>query len=130
MRHNPTGADIPEYFWSLVDKNGPVPDPATGSQIEVLALAWFGQGYGRFKAGGEIYRAGASLGRRLASPTRVPSRYRPAARTKFCVRHLSTRTRSEIMASVSRRSAGVVKVLNFDGLPMIQILRKGFDLPS
>src|ERR1700691_4633054 len=30
VRHDPTGADIRKYFWSLVDKNGPLPDPATG----------------------------------------------------------------------------------------------------
>jgi hypothetical protein len=59
VRHNPTEADIRKYFWSLVDKNGPVPDPATG--VKSKCWLWLGsvtdQGYGRFKAGGEMYMA-------------------------------------------------------------------------
>jgi hypothetical protein len=38
VRHNPTETDIREYFWPLVDKNGPLPDPATGSSTKDLAL--------------------------------------------------------------------------------------------
>ena len=30
VKHNPSEADIRDYFWSLVDKNGPLPDPTTG----------------------------------------------------------------------------------------------------
>jgi hypothetical protein len=52
VKHNPTNADIREYFWSLVDKNGPLPDRATG--VKSKCWLWLGsvtdQGYGRFKA--------------------------------------------------------------------------------
>jgi len=55
-KHNPTEADIREYFWSLVDKNGPLPDPATGvnqsagsalvqSTTKVMATSWLGGSY-------------------------------------------------------------------------------------
>jgi hypothetical protein len=59
VKHNPTEADISKYFWSLVDKNGPLPNPATG----VKSKCWLSlgsvtdQGYGRFKAGKKIYMA-------------------------------------------------------------------------
>jgi hypothetical protein len=42
VRHNPIEADVREFFWSLVDKNGPLARPNDRRQIEVLALAWFG----------------------------------------------------------------------------------------
>jgi hypothetical protein len=55
VKHKPTDADIRQYFWSLVDKNGPLPDPATG--VKSKCWLWLGsvtdQGYGRFKAGGK-----------------------------------------------------------------------------
>jgi hypothetical protein len=40
VKHDPTETDIREYFWSLVDKNGPLPRQNGRHQIEVLALAW------------------------------------------------------------------------------------------
>jgi hypothetical protein len=80
---NPTYADIREYFWSLVDKNGSLPDPATG--VRSKCWLWLGsvtdQCYGRFKAGGEIYMATRFSWKEMASPTPVPLRYRPAAQT-------------------------------------------------
>jgi len=105
VKHNPTDADIREYFWSLVDKNGPLPDPATG--IKSKCWLWLGsvtdQGYGRFKAGKKIYMATRygwrEKGRRDPGALTVSTR----CRNKLCVRHLYTRTRAEIMASVPRR---------------------------
>jgi hypothetical protein len=107
VKHNPTETEIWEYFWSLVDKNGPLPDPATG--VRSKCWLWLGsvtdQGYGRFKAGNKIHMA-----RRYA--WREQGRRDPGALTistrcsnKLCVRHLYTRTRAEIMASVTRRCA-------------------------
>src|ERR1700689_5489924 len=40
VRHNPIEADIREYFWLLVDKNGPLPDPATG--LKSKCRLWLG----------------------------------------------------------------------------------------
>jgi hypothetical protein len=57
VKHDPIETDIREYFWSLVDKNGSLPDPATG--VKSKCWLWLGsvtdQGYGRFKAGGKTY---------------------------------------------------------------------------
>jgi hypothetical protein len=107
VKHNPTEADIREYFWSLVDKNGPLPDPATG--IKSKCWLWLGsvtdQGYGRFKAGGKTYMisryAWREKGRRDPGALTISTR----CSNKLCVRHLYTRTRAEIMASVPRRCA-------------------------
>jgi len=50
VKHDSTETDIREYFWSLVDKNGTLPDPATG--VKSKCWLWLGsgtdQGYGRF----------------------------------------------------------------------------------
>ena len=80
MKHNPTEADFRQYFWSLVDKNGPVPDPATG--VKSKCWLWLGsvsdQGYGRFKAGGEIYMARRFAWQEMGKPDAVT--VSPAAR--------------------------------------------------
>ena len=107
VKHNPSEADIRDYFWSLVDKNGPLPDPATG--VKSKCWLWVGsvtdQGYGRFKAGKKIYMATryawCEKGRRDPGALTVSTR----CRNKLYVRHLYTRTRAEIMASVPRRWA-------------------------
>jgi hypothetical protein len=101
----PTEVDIREYFWSLVDKNGPLPNPATG--VKSKCWLWLGsvtdQGYGRFKAGKKIYMATRyawrEKGRRDPGALTVSTR----CRNKLCVRHLYTRSRAEIMASIPRR---------------------------
>jgi hypothetical protein len=107
VRHNPTEADIREYFWSLVNKNGPLPDPATG--VKSKCWLWLGsvtdQGYGRFKAGGEIYMARRFAWQEMGKPDPGALTVSTRCSNKLCVRHLSTRTRAEIMASVSRRWA-------------------------
>ena len=99
MRHNPTEADIRQYFWSLVDKNGPVPDPATG--IRSKCWLWLGsvtdQGYGRFKAGGEIYMARRFAWQEMGKPDPGALTVSTRCSNKLCVRHLSTRTWAEII---------------------------------
>jgi hypothetical protein len=40
MKHNPNEAQIWQYFRSLVDKNGPLPDPATG--VKSKCWLWLG----------------------------------------------------------------------------------------
>ena len=81
--------------------------PATG--IKSKCWLWLGsvtdQGHGRFKAGKKIYMATRyawrEKGRRDPGALTVSTR----CRNKLCVRHLYTRTRADIMASVGRRWA-------------------------
>jgi hypothetical protein len=63
------------------------------------------QGYGRFKASGKTYMARRFAWQEMGKPD--PGAHTVSARceNKLCVRHLSTKTRAEIMASVSRRWA-------------------------
>jgi hypothetical protein len=107
VKHNPTEPDIRDYFWSLVDKNGPSPDPPTG--VKSKCWLWLGsvtdQGYGRFKAGGRTYMISRYAWQEKGKPD--PGAHTVSARceNKLCVRHLYTRTRAEIIASVPRRWA-------------------------
>jgi hypothetical protein len=107
MKHKPTEADIRGYFWSLVDKNGPLPDPATG--VKSKCWLWRGsvtdQGYGRFKAGGEIFMARRFAWQEMGKPDPGALTVSTRCSNKLCVRHLRSRTRSAIMASVTRRWA-------------------------
>jgi hypothetical protein len=81
-----------------------VPDPATG--VKSKCWIWLGsvtdQGYGRFRAGLKTYQATRfawqEMGKREPGALTVSTR----CRNKLCVRHLYTRTRSAIMASVPR----------------------------
>jgi hypothetical protein len=102
VKHNPTEADVREYFWSLVVKDGPLPDPSTG--VRSKCWLWLGpltdEGYGRFRAGRKN-----SMARRFAwreKGGRDPGKRTVSARcaNKLCVRHLYLRTRAEICASV------------------------------
>ena len=107
MRHNPTDADIRKYFWSLVDKNGPLPDPATG--VKSKCWRWRGsvtdQGYGRFKAGGKTYMVSRYAWQDKGKPDPGELTVSTRCRNKLCIRHLHLKTRAEIMASVPRRWA-------------------------
>jgi len=107
VKHNPTDADIRDYFWSLVDKNGPLPNPATG--LKSKCWLWLGsvtdEGYGRFKAGGKTYMATRFAWRETGKPDPGELTVSTRCRKKLCVRHLYTRTRAQIMASVPRHWA-------------------------
>jgi hypothetical protein len=107
VKHNPTEAEISEYFWSLVDKNGPLPAPATG--VRSKCWLWLGsvtdEGYGRFKAGGKTYMATRFAWREKGKPDPGALTVSTRCENRLCVRHLRTRTRSAIMASVTRRWA-------------------------
>jgi hypothetical protein len=107
VRHNPTEANIREHFWILVDKNGPLPDPATS--VKSKCWLWLGsvtdQGYGRFKAGGKTYMATRFAWREKGKPDTGAHTVSARCENKLCFRHLYTRTRAEIMASVPRRWA-------------------------
>jgi hypothetical protein len=107
VKHNPTETDIREYFWTLVDKSGPLPDPAT--RVRSKCWLWLGsvtdQGYGRFKAGGKTYLISRYAWQEMGKPDPGVLTVSARCENKLCVRHLYTRTRAEIMASVSRRWA-------------------------
>jgi hypothetical protein len=68
MKRLTTDAGPIEYFWSLADKNGPLPEKSTG--IKSRCWLWIGSirqdGYGRFKFEGHIY-----------SPTRLAWKLKP-----------------------------------------------------
>jgi hypothetical protein len=132
VKHNPTEPEIREYFWSLVNKNGPLPDPATG--VKSKCWLWLGsvtdQGYGRFKAGGKTYMASRYAWQEMGKPD--PGTHTVSARceNKLCVRHLYTRTRAEIMASVPRRWASgeashLARVSSEQGLLIRKLYTKG-----
>jgi hypothetical protein len=105
--HNPIEADIREYFWLLVDKNGPLPDPATG--VKSKCWLWLGsvtdQGYGRFKVGGETYQVSRYAWREKGKPDPGELTVSTRCQNKLCVRHLHLKSRAQIMASVTRRWA-------------------------
>jgi hypothetical protein len=107
VRHNPAEADIREYFWSLVNKNGPLPDPTTG--VKSKCWLWLGsvtdQGYGRFRAGGKTYVVSRYAWREKGRPDPGELTVSTRCRNKLCVRHLYLKSRAEIMASVPRRWA-------------------------
>jgi hypothetical protein len=104
VKHSRTETEIREYFWSLVDKNGPLPNPATG--VRSKCWLWLGsvtdQGFGRFKAGNKTYMATRFAWQEMGRPD--PGTFTVSTRcgNRLCVRHLRSRTRAAIMVSVSR----------------------------
>jgi hypothetical protein len=104
VKHHPTEEDVREYFWSLVDKNGPLPDPAT--RVKSRCWLWLGsvnpEGYGRFGAGGNRFQATRYAWQQKTGSDPGKLTVTPRCRDRLCVRHLRTRTRAAIMASVSR----------------------------
>ena len=104
MKHSRTETGIQEYFWSLVDKNGPLPDPATG--VRSKCWLWLGsvtdQGFGRFKAGNKTYMATRFAWQEMGKPDPGTLTVSTRCGNRLCVRHLRSRTRAAIMVSVSR----------------------------
>ena len=90
-----------------MDKNGPLPNPATG--VKSQCWLWLGsvndQGYDRFKARGKTYQVSRFAWREKGKPDPDELTISTRCTTKLCVRHLYTRTRAEIIASVPRRWA-------------------------
>jgi MarR family len=103
VKHNPTQANIREYFWSLVDRDGPLPDAATG--LKSKCWLWLGsvtdQGYGRFKTGGKTYMARRYAWREKGGPDLGELAVSTRCGNKRCVRHLHLKSRAEIMAYVA-----------------------------
>jgi hypothetical protein len=107
VKHTPTETAVRDYFWSLVDKNGPLPDPSTG--VKSKCWLWLGsvsdQGYGRFKAAGKRYQVRRYAWREKGRPDPGELTVSTRCRNKLCVRHLHLKSRAEIMASLTRRWA-------------------------
>jgi hypothetical protein len=93
VKHKPAEIEIRKYFWSLVDKNGPLPDPATG--VKSKCWLWLGsvsdQGYGRFKAAGKRYQVRRYAWEEMGRPDPGDLTVSTRCSNKLCVRHLSTR---------------------------------------
>jgi hypothetical protein len=94
------------FFWSLIDKAGPLPDPSTG--IKSRCWLWRGSltenGYGRFKFDNVLYFA-----RRVAFEIKTgkpPGTKVVSVRclNRICVRHLLTLDRNEVarVANIAR----------------------------
>jgi hypothetical protein len=104
VRYSSTETAIREYFWSLVDKNGPLPAPGTGARSK--CWLWLGsvtdQGFGRFKADNKTYMATRFAWQEMGRPDPGTLTVSAFCGNRLCVRHLRSRTRADIMVSVSR----------------------------
>jgi hypothetical protein len=102
VNRNPTADDISDYFWSRVDKDGPLPDRASG--VKSRCWLWLGsvtdQGYGRFKIGGKTYQVSRFGWKCKGKSDRGGLTVSTHCGNKLCVRHQYTRSRAEIVASV------------------------------
>jgi hypothetical protein len=80
MKRLTTDTGLTDYFWSLVDKNGPLPGNSTG--VKSRCWLWIGSirqdGYGRFKFEGRKYSSTRFAWKlKTGSAQRCP--YQPAA---------------------------------------------------
>jgi hypothetical protein len=98
MKCLPTDAELIDYFWNLVDKNGPLPEKSTG--VKSRCWLWLGSvttnGYGRFK-----YEQRRRSVTRFAWKLKTgrdpgPLTISTHCQNKTCVRHLFSRTRSDL----------------------------------
>jgi hypothetical protein len=138
VKHSRTDTGIREYFWSLVDKNGPLPDPATG--VRSKCWLWLGsvtdQGFGRFRAGNKTYMATRFAWQEMGKPDPGILTVSTRCGNRLCVRHLRSRTRAAIMVSVSRQGLAFGRAKpsrshhHQDSPPTSQTLRKGRPHPS
>jgi hypothetical protein len=104
VRHSSSETEIRKYFWSLVDKNGPLPDPGTGARSK--CWLWLGsvtdEGFGRFKADNKTYMATRFAWQERGKPDPGTLTVSAFCGNRLCVRHLRSRSRADIMVSVSR----------------------------
>jgi DNA-binding transcriptional regulator YiaG len=86
------------YFWSLIDKNGPLPDPSTG--VKSRCWLWIGSvrqdGYGRFKYDTILYQPTRFAWTLKTGRDPGPLNISAKCHHKTCVRHLVARTREEL----------------------------------
>jgi hypothetical protein len=103
LKHNPTETDVRDYFCPSWTRTA-LARPGTG--VKSKCWLWLGsvtdQGYGRFKAAGKRYQVRRYAWREMGRPDSGTLTVSTRCRDKLCVRHLRTRTRSAIMASVPR----------------------------
>jgi hypothetical protein len=96
------------FFWSLIDKSGPPPDPTSG--IKSRCWLWCGSitdnGYGRFKYDGVLYfvrRVAWEIKTGKEPDTRVIS---TRCLNKTCVRHLVALHRTELARAINEARGG------------------------
>jgi hypothetical protein len=108
VKRRPSENDILQQFWSRVDKHGPLPNAATG--VKSRCWLWLGsvtdEGYGRFKVGGKTCQVSRFAWKTKGKPDPGKLTVSTRCMNKLCVRHLYTRTRAEIVASLSYRQSG------------------------
>jgi hypothetical protein len=107
VRHNSTEADVRELLLVPRGQERPCPTqrPASNQNAGSGLAQSPDQGYGRFKAGGKTYLVSRYAWREKGKANPGALTVSARCENKLCVRHLYTRTRAEIMASVSRRWA-------------------------
>jgi hypothetical protein len=95
LRTNP---QLISYFWSLVDKNGPLPEKSTG--VKSRCWLWLGSvttnGYGRFKYEQRRHSVTRFAWKLKTGRDPGPLTVSTHCRNKTCVRHLLSRTRSDL----------------------------------
>jgi hypothetical protein len=98
MKRLSTDAGLIDYFWSLVDKSGPLPEKSTG--VKSRCWLWIGSvrqdGYGRFKYEGRIYSPTRFAWKLKTGRDPGPLTISTRCQNKICVRHLFSRTRSDL----------------------------------
>jgi hypothetical protein len=99
---SPFDPQLIEYFWSLVNKSGPLPDPSTG--IKSRCWLWTGSqaesGYGRFRYKRTRYTPTRFAWRLKTGSDPGPLTISVKCQNKTCVRHLFSRTRSDMVRAV------------------------------
>ncbi len=93
-----TDPQLINYFWSLVDKNGPLPEKSTG--VKSRCWLWLGSvtdnGYGRFNYEGDRHSVTRFAWKLKTGRDPGPLTVSTRCQNKTCVRHLLSRTRSDL----------------------------------
>jgi hypothetical protein len=98
MKRLPTDNKLIDYFWSLVDKNGPLPEKSTG--VKTCCWLWIGSqredGYGRFKYENHTYSVTRFAWKLKTGSNPGPLSISTKCQNKTCVRHVFSRTRKDL----------------------------------
>jgi hypothetical protein len=102
-----TDTGLTDYFWSLVDKNGPLPGNSTG--VKSRCWLWIGSsrqdGYGRFNFEGRVYSPTRFAWKLKTGRDPGPLTISTHCENKTCVRHLFSRTRRALGAATGGHPA-------------------------
>jgi hypothetical protein len=107
MKSLTTDAELIDYFWSMVNKNGPLPEKSTG--VKFRCWLWIGSirqdGYGRFNFEGRVYSPTRFAWKLKTGRDPGPLTISTHCQNKTCVRHLFSRTRSDLGAATGGHPA-------------------------